>query len=300
MISEVKTLHLKGGSLDSSDFQLINLLYPPLWQAMILLILGFFLIALRAYLVYRKIMYSNSNNRILQFLMLFFRIASPESIEMSLTQVSKNSLDKATKWLIKPADGGSNLSLKNDNCLVNLRVENIKTPQIQCFAKDKNGCTKFFIAVSDDFVKTDLAEVFDLICDSFGDLTFYADVKDQCAIARLIITERSYGGGKSESSTETETQSQNVGDGGNGKACDVINLNTATSTQLADLPGVNIVLAKKIINEREKKPFASFEDFLSRIEIKRIFVDKIKALVRVSSLEELKKSTQQDERIIDI
>lgn len=61
-----------------------------------------------------------------------------------------------------------------------------------------------------------------------------------------------------------------------------INVNTATSSELSILPGINIVMAKKIVEYRDKNGyFNSVEDFFSAANVKEHFVEKIKPLITV-------------------
>lgn len=80
-----------------------------------------------------------------------------------------------------------------------------------------------------------------------------------------------------------------------------INVNTVTSSELSILPGINIVMAKKIVEYRDKNGyFNSIEDFLKAANVKEHFVEKIKPLITV----EIPKETNDEDdtyegRIID-
>ena len=61
-----------------------------------------------------------------------------------------------------------------------------------------------------------------------------------------------------------------------------INVNTVTSSELSILPGINIVMAKKIVEYRDKNGyFNSVEDFFNAANVKEHFVEKIKPLITV-------------------
>lgn len=80
-----------------------------------------------------------------------------------------------------------------------------------------------------------------------------------------------------------------------------INVNTVTSSELSILPGVNIVLAKKLVEYRDKNGyFNSIEDFFNAANLKEHFVEKIKPLITTEIPQE--KSNDEDiyeGRIID-
>ena len=59
-----------------------------------------------------------------------------------------------------------------------------------------------------------------------------------------------------------------------------IDVNNVTASELAILPGINIVIAKKIIEYRDANGlFKTFDDFIKVADVKEHFVDKIKAMV---------------------
>jgi len=81
-----------------------------------------------------------------------------------------------------------------------------------------------------------------------------------------------------------------------------LNVNTATEQQLADLPGINIVTAKKIIRYRElNNGFKSIEEFYKKMNIKKHFHDKLNGLIFVeNTVPESAEKQDEDERIIDL
>ena len=79
-----------------------------------------------------------------------------------------------------------------------------------------------------------------------------------------------------------------------------ININSATETELMNLPGINIVLAKKIIAHRENNiGFNTFEDFIDTFNIKAHFAAQLKNLIKVETPPKTKKKIK-GERILDI
>ena len=60
-----------------------------------------------------------------------------------------------------------------------------------------------------------------------------------------------------------------------------VNINTATLEQLDSLPGIGPVLAKRIIEYREKKPFVVVEDIMKVPGIKSGKFKKLKDLIQI-------------------
>lgn len=82
-----------------------------------------------------------------------------------------------------------------------------------------------------------------------------------------------------------------------------ININIATAGEIAILPGINIVMAKKIVEYRNiNGTFKSVDDFIKVANVKEHFVEKIKKMINLSVPAEKKDSGNDDDsgRIVDI
>lgn len=80
-----------------------------------------------------------------------------------------------------------------------------------------------------------------------------------------------------------------------------ININTATSEQIATLPGINIVGAKKVIEYRNKEGyFKSIDEFIDIAGVKSHFVSPIKEIIIIDTpkTDQIKQNT--NERIVDL
>lgn len=81
-----------------------------------------------------------------------------------------------------------------------------------------------------------------------------------------------------------------------------INVNTATASELSILPGINIVMAKKIVEFRDTtRMFESVDDFITNSGVKSHFESKIRSMI-VAEQPSVKKSNDDNDagRIVDI
>ena len=82
-----------------------------------------------------------------------------------------------------------------------------------------------------------------------------------------------------------------------------VDVNTAEAGELAILPGINIVTAKKIVEYRNLNGiFKSSDDFIKAAEVKEHFVAKIKDMIEVKDPEKNKPKNGYDSdsgRIVD-
>lgn len=79
----------------------------------------------------------------------------------------------------------------------------------------------------------------------------------------------------------------------------IININEATEAEITALPGINIIMAKKIIKQRDYKgEFKSISDFISFIKVKPHFEKQLRQMVTVEPIK--KQVVEKGERILDI
>ena len=81
---------------------------------------------------------------------------------------------------------------------------------------------------------------------------------------------------------------------------DKVNINDMNETALANLPGISIIQAKKIIDRINfKGDFHTLEEFYSEMKIKSHFQKKLNNLIYAKPTEK-KYQTDSDDRIIDL
>jgi competence protein ComEA len=72
-----------------------------------------------------------------------------------------------------------------------------------------------------------------------------------------------------------------TGDGGGGSGSGLMNINTASQSELEELPGIGPVTAEKIIASRATAPFAAIEDLRERDLVFESVFEDIRALITV-------------------
>lgn len=82
-----------------------------------------------------------------------------------------------------------------------------------------------------------------------------------------------------------------------------VNINTATASEIAVLPGINIVIAKKVVEHRDLNGgFKSIDEFLQVAEVKEHFIPKIKEMITLDGASQNNNSAiekQNEGRLLD-
>ncbi len=80
----------------------------------------------------------------------------------------------------------------------------------------------------------------------------------------------------------------------------LLDINTASEKDITALPGVSVILAKKVIKYRETKGgFENLEEFYKEMKIKPHFIEQLSKLICVKEFKKKKQQKVQNERIID-
>lgn len=104
------------------------------------------------------------------------------------------------------------------------------------------------------------------------DLNLAAALKDG---DRIVVPSRD------DPSGSTGSEPPAPGGGESGGAGGLVDINSATAAQLDELPGIGPVTAKKIIDAREEKPFATVDELRERKILGSSALEKVRDLVTV-------------------
>ena len=227
--------------------------------------------------------------------------ANHRNIPMGQRRINREyALQKAKPFLKKYTDPMGEHCLANENCKVNLIIEN-ENRKIICISKKPNdkGNIKILTAVLKpefynlynytlDYV---IDNLWDTLCLNFSAITVYENIFDAVNAAMLDVQESAINMPKG-------TKTQKVYDSVSNtqiRTNNLLNINTATEAELLALPGVNIVIAKKAQKYIEHHGgFKTVDEFIEKMKIKEIFVDQIKNLACVNIEETPEENNSQN------
>lgn len=86
---------------------------------------------------------------------------------------------------------------------------------------------------------------------------------------------------RSNKSTKTKDSTRSIA-AENDNSVGLININTASQSELDSLPGIGPAMAKRIVAEREKAPFTSVDDLLRVKGIGPAKLNKLRSRIRVN------------------
>lgn len=208
-----------------------------------------------------------------------------------------HALNKAKPFLKPYKDPMGELCLANENCKVNLVIEekNNFTPLIDCIKIKKIICISktikrnntrsiltatasrdyeaFYNVPFDDVTDN----IFDVICENFTYTTDYNNIYSALSTGMLDVKESVVvvptRNNKTQCVYDKVTNTQI-------RTNNLLNINTASEAELSALPGVNIVTAKKILKYIEKNGgFKSVNEFIEKMKIKDVFADQIRNII---------------------
>lgn len=198
-----------------------------------------------------------------------------------------HALNKAKPFLKSYKDPMGELCLANENCKVNIVIEDTKFKKIVCISKitAKDNTRKILTATAsreyETFYNMQIENVvdnlFNLICENFTYSTVYENIYSALVTGMLDVkesvivvpTQKNKMQKVYDRVTNTSIRTNNL-----------LNINTASEAELSSLPGVNIVTAKKAIKYIEKNgAFESVDEFIEKMKIKDVFADQIKNVI---------------------
>ena len=145
-----------------------------------------------------------------------------------------------------------------------------------------------------------IEEFFNSLCFNFSYNTKLENLRNIFKADQFLLNDTNYDVSAPKYSQIMQTNSpQGKENNPIGEVLEMININSATEAELTALPGINIIMAKKIIKQRDYKgDFKSVNDFISFIKIKPHFEQKLRKMVTVKPIEH--NIAEKGERILDI
>lgn len=202
----------------------------------------------------------------------------------------QSALESVRLYLAPYKNMWQNLRVSNKFCVLTLGSDG-KTIK----GTEKNGTgnyRKFRIVESK--IHT-MAEVWDMFCLNFDHLTSYDGLIELCNLFRVTYIEEPVGDvpKKNQSKQQKNTQTTVVSE--------KLDINNASEVEITALPGISIVLSKKIIKRREEiGGFKSVEDVFSFLKLKPHMENQLKNLICVKKMKGSIQIQRTKERSIDI
>lgn len=202
-----------------------------------------------------------------------------------------------------------NLCLSNKFCTLNL-IEKEKT--ILCISSVFNANGRKMLLAAKNFSPMDIDEYWDTICALFSWNTNYDDIHKSLAPLSIIsesvlqmkpVTENAQTAQIDEQLRAPENviqinpQLREMLD----TPQNLLDINNCSEAEITALPGISIVMSKKIIKFREEeRPFKSVDDFLQIMKIKPHFAKQLKDMICTNNINVRKIKRAKAERIIDL
>lgn len=222
-----------------------------------------------------------------------------------------NALKTAAPYLKPYEKIFSNQTLSNKFCSLSL---NAKTKTITILSAVYNEHGRKMAATTKEF-SADIDEYFDTIAELFSYNTTYDGLlsslkavaavnevpykirKESEPVRKNLPQKPAVPAKKSENIVEVDFKNREILDISDG----LIDINNCSEAELTALPGISIIMAKKIIVFRETKhPFKSVEEFFEVMKIKPHFAKQLEKLICAKKINMKKVKKARQERTIDL
>lgn len=196
------------------------------------------------------------------------------------------ALASAQIYLSPYTDIWKNLKLSNKNCSLSLGADGVT---ITC--REKFGNYRTFRIVSSKIHNE--VDVWNLFCRNFDHTKTYDSLKNDCRLYKLTIIE--------SQSSITTVYSKNENTTSNIKPKEKIDINNASEVEITALPGISIVLAKKLIKKREEiGGFKNTHEVFVYLKLKPHMENQLRDLICVNKMQGSVKIEKYQERHVDL
>ena len=196
------------------------------------------------------------------------------------------ALTSAQIYLSPYTDIWKNLKLSNKNCSLSLGADGVT---ITC--REKFGNYRTFRIVSSKVYNE--VDVWNLFCRNFDHTKTYDSLKNDCRLYKLTIIE--------SQSSITTVYSKNENTTSNIKPKEKIDINNASEVEITALPGISIVLAKKLIKKREEiGGFKNTHEVFVYLKLKPHMENQLRDLICVNKMKGSVKIEKYQERHVDL
>ena len=215
---------------------------------------------------------------------LFFKFYIPhKTVEGGKTYRRKEALRAAKTYIAPYDDIWKNLKLSNSYCYITLGKNEFS---IEAFEKVDSGAYRSFKVLKSDV--HDWEEIWNMFCKSFSYNKSYDGLLEDCRRFKLVVEEKIY-----EKFNDLDVLAvQNV--------IKKVDINNCSESDLAELPGVSIIMAKKTIKRRDEiGGFKNLEDFYALLKIQPNIRQQLEDIIFLGEKPKSKKTKMTDERRVD-
>ena len=227
---------------------------------------------------------------------LFTRLSTNNTEKRGQTLRRKAALDTAKAYLSPYKDIWHNLKLSNKFCSLHLGSNGTSITAREK-GKDLTSYRTFRVVSSKVHNTSDL---WDMFCINFSHNTTYDGLVEDCRLYKVVISESVVGisyalSDKSKAKGGQQQSAQPL------KPVEKVDINNASEIELTDLPGISIVMAKKIIKKREEiSGFKNINEFFIFLKLKPHLEQQLRSLVCANSMKGSLKIERYNERNIDL
>ena len=216
---------------------------------------------------------------------LFFKFYMPhKTIDNGRISRREAALKNAKVFLAPYEDIWRDLKLSNSYCYLTLGMDGMTIEGVE---KTKGGAFRCFKVLKSNI--HDWEEVWNMFCKAFNYNKSYDGLLEDCRRFSLIIEEKLFEKPVEERIPTAPTAPLNR-----------VDINNCTEEDLAALPGISIIMAKKAVKRRnETGGFNSVEDFFAELNIQTHMQEQLRKIIYVGKKPEQETEKRSTERKVD-
>ena len=223
------------------------------------------------------------------------RANTRNTIEYGQELRRREALRTAKIYLSPYKDIWKNLKLSNKYCSLKLGVDGLT---ITAAEKSTGGRAYRTFRVIESRVHA-MQDLWDMFCISFSHNTTYDGLVNDCKLYQVVVEERIIGDPKTLNIQTVQQKS--IPAKKPLKPVEKTDINNASEVELTALPGISIVMAKKIIKKREEiGGFKNINDFFLFLKLKPHMKEQLKFLVCVNKMKGSLNIERYKERSVDL
>ncbi len=213
---------------------------------------------------------------------LFFKYYIPhKTVSNGRVARREAALRRAKIHLAPYKDIWRDLKLSNPYCYLTLGIDGMT---IEGFEKTKGGVFRSFKVLKSNV--HDREDVWNMFCKAFNYSKSYDGLLEDCKRFKLVVEEKLF-----EKPVESRIPTIRV---------QKVDINNCNEEELAALPGISVIMAKKAIKMRsELGGFDNIEDFLAILNIQPHMQKQLSEIIYAGKKTEQKEKNRASEREVD-